>query len=53
MNPTVRFLIVLAGVACFAAAAVCELGWWLRDANPTGLALAGFAFWLASTAKLP
>lgn len=47
MNRTLRTIIVLAGVACFVAAAMSAAGW--VDLNSTALALAGFACWLGST----
>jgi hypothetical protein len=48
MNRTARILLIVAGVACFAAAAAATFGW-VDDLNPTGVALLGFACWLAST----
>lgn len=48
MNRTLRTILVIAGVACFAASAAASFGW-LPDANAQGLALGAFGFWLAST----
>lgn len=53
MNPTLRAVIVIAGVLCFAAAAIAQAGWWLNGADPTALALCGFGLWLWSTIRLP
>ena len=53
MNPVTRALVVIAGVACFAVAAVSQADWLLRDANPSAFALAGFGLWLLSTLRLP
>jgi hypothetical protein len=48
MNRTLRTILIVAGVACFAVAAVAAAGW-ISGPNVTALALAGLACWLAST----
>ena len=47
MDRTLRVIIVVAGCVLFVAAALASFG--VVDANATGLALLGFACWLAST----
>ena len=44
---TFRIIMTVVGVLLFLAAAVVAFGW--VDGNATGLALLGFASWLAST----
>ena len=48
MSRTVRTIIVLAGVACFAVAAIAAAGWWTTP-NVAALTLCGLGCWLAST----
>lgn len=47
MNPTLRTIVIVVGVVCFAVAALAAFG--VFAANVNGFALAGFACWLAST----
>lgn len=44
---TTRTVLIVAGVIALAAAAASAFGW--VDGNAAGLALVGFACWLAST----
>lgn len=48
---TIRTMLVVAGVACFAVAALASFGWLPGDpdVNVTGVALGGFACWLGSS----
>ena len=48
MDRTVRIIIIVAGVLCYAAGAAKAAGW-SDFGNATAWALIGFAFWLAST----
>lgn len=49
MTRTIRTVLVVVGVACFAVAGAAAAGW-VPDPDPLACGLFGLGFWLASTA---
>jgi hypothetical protein len=49
MDRTLRIILIVLGIVCFVVGALVSFGSWGDGPNASGMALLGFAFWLAST----